>query len=1049
MTDSYVIYEKALEIIITYAMKYKSENLFLCISGLETEIVKYSQNKVETFAHKFPQYYILPIYTDSYEFDFNEIVKVRNNKKISKIIILTNGSLKNIDSLKDFNQINFKNIDSEILWNILKETDNSFNMHTNNDTLRNYLKNIIEVVNPELSSLIKYIDRVNETASIYNNFNIALNSNLFILGMWSCSSSAFLNKTRIRAIYTNSNPIQIQKKIKSPKVIDNIKKVVISENLDGRFKNITEQKRILKYMFYHRTYNEAFKEVCYEYVEQIMKGGERKKKIKTENKENMYKYTNIYGLMIGELMQIDNINVNAENLLDLEKSYFPRTDELNSEDELIKDIKILYQQSSEEKNRTIHVKFEKMQEEWQNFYSIFKNKINDNSLLSKLIDMNQNLNIPNNIKIELNEKIKNFCNSRSVFLENLPSPINLNECLVTSNNYINSFFDIIKYLFTLDENIIFNIAGSELFSSLLNVDITVSDDELYVPYYNPLMIFHLHIIKNRMEESLKNLDKINNYKLKILEFENKKLLNDYIVFNERLFALSHDNDNFPYYAKYVINDRIDSICNIDANNIYQYLYSYINQFPYKNELKICLIGDIDINTLKITLVRLLNKISSKTNLKSFKLHFVMKNGNKVRQNLITSIENQELLKNNLECHIDYPLENSDIDEYMDYIFQENDVAIFLDSRLIYEKPTFNYFPGDKLRISLKYRSFSNEINSFSCTIKDRDVSMPLLPNVINTLQHSIITRKLEPGVWDKYKLNSQIISRINKLITKSNIDKTILLFSSNVLIDEQIYDFNNITSIDEDISENKSIKIVKWQKTSNNFKEDNIPVKSNKKIIFSALDLINNIYNYFAEDEYFEKYENLNICISYGNYPKEIIFEYSTNDENDDNSYDYEENMIDIKKSIADEIFDSFIKCAIFPELTLDYYIKDNLSNILLKSSKNIEDIVFVYSFAHNYNNLDNCALYNRGIQDFEMEEGQAIKEISSLTRNSIYSILKFIGAELMSQNRIEVLRKMVHTSEITDKIFIDLLNITKSYVNSEMKYLVENVEIITKEFEV
>lgn len=1049
MTDSYVIHEKALEIIITYAMKYRSENLFLCISGLETDIVRYSQNKIENFLYMFPEYHILPIYTESYEFAFNEIVKARNNKKIPKIIILTNGSIKNIDSLKDFNQIDFKDIEFEILWNILKETNVRVNLQANNSKIKTYFKNIMEVVNPELSSLIKYIDRVNETASIYNNFNIALNSNLFILGMWSCASSDFLNKTKIRAIYTNSNPIQIQKKIKSPKVIDNIRRVAIPENLGDRFKNITEQKRILKYMFYHRTYNEAFKEVCYEYVEQIMKGGERRKKIKIDNKENIYKYTNIYNLMISELMQIDNININVENLLDLEKCYFPETDELNSEDELTKDIKILYKQDGEEKNKTIHVKFEKMQEEWQNFYSVFRNKINDNNLMSKFIDLNQNLNIPNNIKEELNEKLKTFCNSRSILLENLPSPINLNECLITSNDYINSFFDIIKYLFTLDENIIFNIAGSELFSSLLNVDITIIDNNLYVPYYNPLMIFHLHIMKNRMEESIKNLDKINNYKLKILEFENKKLLNDYIVFDERLFALSHDNEGFPYYAKYVINDKVDSVCNIDANNIYQYLHSYVSQFPYKNELKICLIGDIDVNTLKITLVRLLNKVSSKTNLKSFKLHFVMKNGNKVRQSLITSIENQELLKNNLECHIDYPLENSDIDKYMDYIFEENDIAIFLDSRLIYEEPTFNYFKGDKLRISLKHRSFSNEINSFSCTIKDRNISMPLLPNVINTLQHSIITRKLEPGVWDKYKLKSQIISKINKLITKNNIDKTVLLFSSNVLIDEQIYDFNNVKSIDEDISENKSIKVVKWQKTNNNLKEDEIPVESNKKIVFPALDLINNIYNYFAEDEYFEKYEDLSICISYSNYPKEIIFEYNAGEENADNAYDDEENMREIKKNIADEIFDSFIRCAIFPQLTLDYYIRENFSNILLKNSKNIEDIVFVYSFVNNYNDLNNCNLYNKGLLNFEKDEGQVVNEISSLKRNSIYSILKYIGAELMSQNRIEVLRKMVHTSEITNKTFKDLLNITKIYIHSEMKYLYRNIEIIAKEYEV
>ncbi len=1041
------IYYKVLEVILLFIKKeYKSENLFLCISGLETEIVKQATDKMDWFKNVAPEYHVLPVYAEGYEFSFNEIVKARNDKKIAKIVILTNGSIKSIDSLKDFNQIDLKDVSFDKLWSIIKETYNGFKWIADKE-IKKFVMNIVEIIKPELSVLFKYIYEVNSSYAVYNNISLSLNSNLFVLGIWSSAWGNILKKSHLRAIYNNSNPIQIQRKIKSARDIDLIRTEKLPKELNERYGSLQEQRKLLKAMFYNRTYNEAFEKVCYEYIGQIMKGGQKKKKEMIKRNENTPKYTNIYELAISELTYEDNISLEIDRLTQNESMELPDIIELKEKDEIVKSIEIPYRQNDEDKIKIVHIDFEKVKNQYRIFEEIFQNIKKSEELLKGLINHCQNLNLDGSTKSDLIEKLTAFYNGREAFLEDPTSPVRLNELLDKSSNYTNAFFDVIKYLFTLNQDYISVIAQSDIISDLLNVDVVQKNDELYVPYYNPIMIFHFHLMKNRLEEALNNINEMNIYKAKILEFENNGLLNDFIIYNKNLYSVSQEDNGFPYYSKYILNEKVDSIRKIDTNSLYQYLLLYIESFPYKNELRLCLIGDADINALKSTLTRLLKKAESlKVNLKSFKLRLLVKDKNRMKQNLLISLENGEMARNNLECQIDFLNESFEFNKYIKSIIEETDMIIFLDSRLMYLEPIFNEMPSDNMIISLKHRSFSNEINSFSYSNESKRVTMPLLPHAINTLQHSIISKELVFGVWDKYKLNPQIISKISNTIKSQNKDKYMLFLSSCTEVDEQLFDHENIINIDEGISEDISIKVIGWKRIASN-QNKKIREDSGQVIDICAEELINSIYSYLPDDDSLKKCIGLMFTVRYSSFPEVgVCFGYhSIHNDESDNAED-NGSIDELLGSTVNEIYETFIKCAISPKSSLDHFFRENLINVLLKSSKSIEDIAFVYSLENIYGKGVNCTLDNA----FSYNESYLNEEyIPSLDRNSIYSILKYIGAESMSQKRLSVLNRMVESANISRQQFEFLLECVKYREHENLKYFIENITYITERFEV
>ncbi len=1041
MVNITTIDEKIYNILLKYIKgRYLGDTLFCCISGCNNRVIKYIKDNLSILQSIEKEYHIMPIFEEKTNFSFNEIVRIRNDKDIKKIIIFTNGSISNIDSLKDFAQVDIKKIPFMDLWGIIQEECEIYwNENDKYNAIEKFLKDLTDIIQPEIYNLIEYLEKVNKDSVIYDDLILALNTDLYMFNIWASSCNTVLRKSKLQTIYHNSDPIQIHKKITSPKDIEKIQKSKdIDKAIRGRFGNIRKQKTILREMFYERKYSQAYREIYYEIIENILKGSGKKKKRKTHEEEDSYSYTNIYSLALGALADLDNdVTVSVDEIKRV-TSFNDIDFENDAEEDYHYKVDIPYYSNEQSNNEDIFVNLEDAKVKW----SQFQNNFADKDYREDIVELCDNLNIHNKDKIILKNKLERYLNARDYFIKQNNNPINLNGLLNNSIKYVTSFFELIKELYNFRQATIKNISMNGLINKLVNIDIKIKNNEIYVPFYSPLLIFHLHNMRSRYEKCLSIINKMNTYRVEILEQINTKILNEYIVYDNKTYLLSQDNSKFPYYIKYICEEYVDSIITINFNVISPYIIKYIKKYPYKNIIKLCLIGEVDLKSLKNTLLKILEKIDY-SNLTRFRLKIITKSPNDVREVLISLFEQKESLNKKIECTIERMKLNINLEKYVENLIIENDITLFLDSSIMYLKTRFNKKNDSYIERVVSYRDISSEINSISYVLEGKKDSMPIIPNVINVLQNSIENENLQNGELDKYNLNNNLISCINKTLSDlKNEDKEVILLSSDSKIDEQILDNRNLSEIDEAVNKNDKIKVLTFCKCTKN-KDEYTFKESNHYIEFNASNLLDSFlidsklgFSFMDID-----FEDIIIRMSYGNFPQAIDIAYYFIKEYDDEISKKIEIEVECKK-----MFDTFIKVSIKPELFLDNYNKENFVKLLLRSAKTEEDVVFIYSFENIYNDIKINYIGN-----IDYKDKSNITKISSINRNTVYRILKILGEEAISEQAINNFSEMlkVNNFSISNLPMLQILISKYNHNYNNMKYLYENIGAVIKNMEV
>jgi hypothetical protein len=1040
--------DKIYNILVEYInKKYLSEFLFCCISGCNNKLIRFIQNNYQILQNRNPKVHILPVYEEKFIFTFNDIVKLRNNKSVKKVIIFTNGTINNIDSLKDFTQVDIKKIEFMDLWDIIKN-ECDFDWEITN-TIEKFLINLNEIIQPDIYKLIEYLEKVNEDSVIFQDLILALNTNLFVFDIWSSSSSTVLRKTKLKSICDNSDPIQIHHKIISPRDIEKIQRKPIDKRLAGRFSELGNQRKILKNMFYERQYQDAYKEINYELIEDSLKGGGKRQGKENEKDEESYAYTNIYSLTLSNLSEFDDITIEIDKI----KAYEPELDINIQEEELQKkdssfNLSIPYCMNGQSFNKEISINLEEAQKKWEQFQTIFSTK-NDGS---DILEICNAINIHTEDKNLLKNKLELYLNARKSFIEKPSNPIALNLLLDDSMDYVTTFFELIKLLYSFEESTIRNIAQRGILNMLVNIDIEILNGEVYVPYYSPLLIFHLHIMKRRYEECLLNISIMNMHRVQLLEQINNKILNEHIIFDNKTYLLSQDNNEFPYYIKYVQEEYVDSIIKINLNVISSYILNYVKNNPYKNVIKLCLIGDVDLKSLKSVLVKIQNKISNNENGRYLKLKIITKSPNDIREILVSIFEQKERFNKSLQCSIERISEKNKLEDNINSLICENDLTFLLDSSSMYLETRFNKSSIDtKSSLNsrnidnnvgriIKHTDIFNEINNFSYIFDGQSASMPIIPNVINAFQNSMESENLQCGERNKYNLNNNLISNINETLSRTRYDnKAVILLSSDNKIDEKIHDNNYLLDIKETMNINDKIKVLSFSKLSK-IKEEYRFQTLDQYIQFTANDLlegymVDNEFLASVDDNTIDILEYLFFRVYYVNFPTtlEIACNYETQDEEVCNKFE----------KTSKFLYDTLIKPSITPKMFLDIHDRETFVKLLLRSARTEEDIVFIYSF-ESFNNIDAISSNYSGFINDEIQSN--ISSISSISKNTVYRMLKLLGEELISEQAINNFKEILRSNSFDRNDLPYLYDLVIKYNHDFMKFLPENINAMIRE---
>lgn len=947
-----------------------------------------------------------------------DIIRLRNNAEVKQCIVFTNRSIRDIDSLKDVGEREIRVlVDSEVIGNLIDNQAFLIKEDTEYNKFKDFLGNLISCISPGVPELLFYLEKVE---SFYKTkakelkegkLAWAANCNLYEFSMWSSASTEFLSKGKINRIYLASKPTNIHKRISSIKQISMLEEISLGRDSNQRlvtrgFAQKKFAKEILTDMICNQTYEDAYERIFYEYVEPLVGKKKKNEKVmpKTElDQEDDLEYIDKYMIAIRylcesegkideELLERQEVNESEEQA---EGSFtIPVVEGTKQEYQIQYNLDII-----EKKNQEVEKKFRwKPEEDDANT----RRKLYEQYFI-RLENMCDDLNIPLENREDIKKRIKEVRLAWIAIKHTQKTPKCIQTYVKETDKVCAAFYGLFRYIMMMNVQMKQAVAGSGLLENIINIDIVVENETLYVPCYNPLLFFYLWQINNRnkafFQYSNDGERDVYSYQLRFLEELNRVIPNDVMWYKNRKYMYVRDNKKmrFPYYLRY---KDIMSIASLEIINLLQTL-KYIEEFRvnnlYKNDIRVCLIGDIYLESARLYIKRLSNFLK-KQKLERILIEIVTKTSGSVKTMLEEILDIRQCEDRGIEIKI----ENLSSEAYLEIKMQDyicrNDIVFLLDSSFMYYEPRYVTEKINNVRNLIQYQTWEQEKKFLGIPTEKNMFSMTVIPDIINCFQNSKLEPELMPGKWDRYSLNTRLVMDIfEALRSQKEDDKAVVFVSSDEGIDTKLDNDQYLKSIREGKNGNTTLKIIEWGtncKGTYNTKEKrgNGYIEVKLSDILSAFSSVETL-----EDQMLE----LILRIYYEKFPEKITIQAVSSKYDNSN-----EEVIDQIQQVVQQYFIDIIKS----DFWLNKMIGDNLYQILWNESSSLEELMFVYSLK-KADTIDIC--YNPQIEEI----GQLKRHtyLSSLKRrtlnNNILQLLNICDKENINDNMVEQINRFMKKS--------------------------------------
>ncbi len=753
--------------------------------------------------------------------DYAQAVKQRNTVNVCKIVLLSGEGVKQIDSLKDFNEYPVLAEDRKILWDCLEA---ALKVYLHPD-VRSFLEVILGQSEITLSNLLKYLKKSMEpkkgrkTISLKQQKNKSiisgdfensvltekLNQNLFMLGMWKSNKSSVLNKGETGRILRASKYAVVESRL-TKAIMDN---------------KISDHNMIRAIMqgLAAGDINSIFKSVDYESIKEFLKSPSRgtspKGSPSSDQEDIFYESSYQYYLSVNS----------GKTVAEIETEWIESRKEEESEEE---QERIKYKGTKEELER-----FERQCHE-------IEKAIGEMNLEEKLIQ-------------EMKQRFTSF---QELFLRVWETvikttPICLDKFCESAAAYTDEYLSLLT--FVLDNSKICSaVAGTTIVQMLQTLFCRIKDENVEMPFYHPICVFHDLCIRQMYQYAVMQQEKDGRDAVKdqiwmnMVQEAAKQFPIEYIKVDGREYVLDH-NTVWQSEEVIFIDRRKGSIYSaVDFRAISRQILNYIDRHPFLTYIKIAV---LDISKLAglVQHVNRLLQLSQKLSCNIGRVEF-----------LILSAREEELKKEMSQLWDSIGSENLvsfrfDRKGYWDgsqyqlkRLAEEFDMIIIADNSMLYREPRMVPYSWNGLKNRMRPFQLEKQVDRYfwreSC-----DMGI-----IWDSLQYVAENGGDGFWCWKDREIENVLLTQINHIVSEE-VNKAVVLLSSNDSILSEIHRTQYLHVLQGGYN-SKKISILEFE---NDNRRKQLPDKGEPKLVYSlkefyevvlGIDDIQEKFSKFLED---------------------------------------------------------------------------------------------------------------------------------------------------------------------------------------------------------
>lgn len=664
--------------------------------------------------------------------EYSQAVVLRNDKRISKVVLFSNDSVKMIDSLKDFVEYPAISENKEIFWRCLSAAFG----HEPDNNCKRVLETIMESRQIVLEDLFEYLDSCTDKVGNFDFLKIT--QNLYKLELWKIpdeDKEKATNKQYLKRLIRNSDAL-----LAETKLIGGIaeKKVEFSVKL---------RQNIMKWLS-KNDLKSIFRKVPYdEKIEELFKGSGRKGKEPSQEKQEEQSYENSYEYAIQELPE--------ESMQQVEK----RLLEPEPENEILQ----------ESKQRFYYPQAHEIQAEFQE--------------LRRLMEL---LSLTEEKKEYLREKLKEL---QQLFLEakeegSKYTPTYLWHYARSQEKFVRCYFALLGRCVS-DKGIARMCLGMNFLSRLQRIFCREENGRIYMPFYHPLSGFYLISLQRKYEEfrELLTIQTDEFWVQTVRAIISKEAMNfpvRYLLYEEELYQLDYgsiQNINQNILFEKTQEHTASSWVNIRLLN--EDLLDYMERQKYLSEIYVTIVDINDINGI-MSMTRKLKEFaeSEKSMVHRIILNIVSRREEELKKQLLENMEidleyPQVLFRFTKEMYIkgqDYEMER---------LIRDSDLLFLADSSILYQKPKLREWRKQPNQLLIEFEQFEID-QHFS---KKQDSVLEILWYSMHFME---LNHDVKLAFWDTKELKQSLLNQIRHEVEEDS-HRTVVILSSNPQLMQHMY----------------------------------------------------------------------------------------------------------------------------------------------------------------------------------------------------------------------------------------------------------------------
>ncbi len=887
LQEYFVIYLKA----YVKAVGGDREEFFLSFCDVEEEF----QEGLDT--SDFTEYCVIAVNDRNY----SEAVRMRNAADVPKIVLLSGEGIKQIDSLKDFNEYPIMAEDRKVLWNCLRVALSL--TQEIRDEAKAFLSVVLDHSEVALSTLMKYLDSSVKTTIRLQKVSSGsaqkkqgqsagmsrrvlapekLNVNLSMLGVWKSRKTSYLNKGEIGRILRASKYNVVESRLT---------KAVMNGKLSGK----PIEKPITNGLS-SGDIERIFGKVYYEDVKDYLKAPGRK---------------NSSG---------DRQSAEAEEII-YENSY--QCYLLEDSGKTVEEIEAEWMADRGQEDAD-------EEQEWKEYQLNQKDLDYVKEQFLQLTNTVREMGPEEPVIQETERKILSLqaLFEKSWETVSQATPICLDRFCFGAAAYTQKYLELLTFVLS-NSKMRSAVAGTGVTEKLQMLFCKMDGTTVKMPFYHPVCVFYYMCVREMYRYAVKQQEKKGKDALKdqiwlaMIQRAGMQFPIEYMTVDGKIYALDHAEVWQSGNVLFENQDFGAVYSSVDFRTINRQILEYLERHPFLTYIRIAV---MDISSL-VGLVQLVNKIlqfSQQSYCNIGRVEFLILSARedelkKEMSALWDSIGTEEIIR--------FRFGRSGYwngrQYQMEKIMEESDIVIIADNSMLYLEPRKAVYYNNGFKNRLSEINLETQIERY---FVQQSIDIAVL---WDSVQNIAANREEGYRIWKNREIDNGLLADINKLVSDRS-DKAVILLSSNENVLSEIFRTQYIHAHQGGYN-SRNITIIEYE---NDNQRKRLPDKGEPHVSYSVKDFYETALGVEEVTGFFSEFLE-DICLEFGYREGMFYCECQMREtDGDDSDGEWKTQCFDWVRWQ--------MECLASDENILGIYFRNALLNYLLERVENVSSVLLL-----------------------------------------------------------------------------------------------------------